>query len=245
MKFITKSNFILAAIILANLVTVKLYFENNLTLYIHPRYVLFTMIMNCISLVIVCMLIVTMIAKKAHTAPRGISLGQPSIVALLLAFLVIAGLIFPAKSLSSTTVNQRTITTNIDGEPVCPDIDESSPPKEFQDWDRLLSGCDEPLKYQGRSIVIEGFVYDGHGLNAQDTFSVARFKISCCAVDAQPMLLTIAEQDWSSRFKANQWLHIEGSVQPKWVNEKLTAVVEPKNIKKISQPQDPYDFLKF
>jgi putative membrane protein len=133
----------------------------------------------------------------------------------------------------------------MDGEPVCPDIDEGSPPKEFQDWDRLLNSCDEPLKYQGRSVVIEGFVYDSHGLNTSDTFSLARFKISCCAVDAQPMLLTVAEQNWSSHFKANQWLRVEGTVQPKWVNEKLTAVIEPKDIKKISQPQNPYDFLNF
>lgn len=245
MKFITKSNLILATIILANLVTVKLYFAGHLTLYIHPRYVLFTIIMNCISLAIAGIVVITIITRKIHTKSAGNSLGVPSFIAILLAFLVLAGLIFPAKSLSSTTVNQRTITKNTDGAPVCPDIDESSPPKEFQDWDRLLNDCDEPLKYQGHSVIIEGFVYDSHGLNTADTFSLARFKISCCAVDAQPMLLTIAEQNWASNFKPNQWLHVEGSVQPKWVNGKLTAIIEPKNIKKIPQPQDPYDFLKF
>lgn len=231
-------------IILANLVTLKIFYDDKLTLFIHPRYLAFTVIMNIISLVIVSMVFVF----KTESSPRGVSrqgINYRSGLIVTLLLLIAAGLFLPARPLSASIVNQRNISSNRLDKSVCEDIDPLAPPTEFQDWDQLLDTCDDPLKYQDSKVILEGFVYTEDGYSTEDSFSLARFKVSCCTVDAQPMILTIYHPDWASDFKQREWLHVEGKIIPKRMNGTLKPVIVADKVKRINEPEIPYDFIKF
>src|SRR5918997_7082034 len=106
------------AILLFNVYTLSLYFNQQLTLYIHPRYILFTVALNAVSL-IACGVGFLLTAWRMGTPPsRSGTLAakpgsaspvpwRPSLTVLAAGLMLIAAYVLPARTLSSDTADQR------------------------------------------------------------------------------------------------------------------------------------------
>src|SRR5215208_3235726 len=115
------------AILLFNVYTLSLYYNQQLTFYIHPRYITFTVALNAISLV-ACAVGFLLAAWRMGTATSksttavaspGSSLGsassggwRPSFTVLVAGLVLVAAYALPARTLSSGTADQRSANFN-------------------------------------------------------------------------------------------------------------------------------------
>src|SRR5215208_3579241 len=111
------------AILLFNVYTLSLYYNQQLTFYIHPRYITFTLALNAISLV-ACAVGFFVAAwrmgktpSKSATAvasPSSASSGgwRPSFTVLMAGLVLVAAYALPARTLSSGTADQRSANFN-------------------------------------------------------------------------------------------------------------------------------------
>src|SRR5215217_4733439 len=119
------------AILLFNVYTLSLYYNQQLTFYIQPRYITFTVALNAISLV-VCAIGFLVAAWRMGTATSksttavaspgsspGSSLGsassggwRPSFTVLVAGLVLVAAYALPARTLSSGTADQRSANFN-------------------------------------------------------------------------------------------------------------------------------------
>src|SRR5215207_5511807 len=92
---------------LFNVYAVSLYLNGQLTLYIHPRYILFTVALNAASLLACCVgFVVTSWRVANGTITGGIAL-RPSLALLVAGLVLAAAYALPASTLSSSTAAQR------------------------------------------------------------------------------------------------------------------------------------------
>src|SRR5215203_3213074 len=115
------------AILLFNVYTLSLYLNQQLTFYIHPRYITFTVALNAISMV-ACAVGFLVSAWRMGTAPSksatavsspGSSPGsassggwRPSFTVLMAVLVLVAAYALPARTLSSDTADQRSANFN-------------------------------------------------------------------------------------------------------------------------------------
>src|ERR687890_1028257 len=115
------------AILLFNVYTLSLYYNQQLTFYIHPRYILFTVALNAISLVAcaVGFLVAawrmgtstsrsgTAVASPGSSPESATSHGwRPSFTVLVAVLVLVAAYALPARTLSSGTADQRSANFN-------------------------------------------------------------------------------------------------------------------------------------
>src|SRR5215212_5844441 len=119
------------AILLFNVYTLRLYYNQQLTFYIHPRYITFTVALNAISLVAcaVGFLVATwrMGTASSKSATAVASPGsspssssgsassggwRPSFTVLVAGLVLVAAYALPARTLSSGTADQRSANFN-------------------------------------------------------------------------------------------------------------------------------------
>src|SRR5215210_6761263 len=105
------------AILLFNIYTLSLYYNQQLTFYIHPRYITFTVALNAISLV-ACAVGFLVTAWRMGTATTSqsdtpSSVGwRPSCTVLVAGLVLVAAYALPARTLSSGTADQRSANFN-------------------------------------------------------------------------------------------------------------------------------------
>src|SRR5215207_1769263 len=115
------------AILLFNVYTLSLYYNQQLTFYIHPRYITFTVALNGISLVacavgflVATWRMGTATSKSATgvassgSSPGSASSGgwRPSFTVLVAGLVLVAAYALPARTLSSGTADQRSANFN-------------------------------------------------------------------------------------------------------------------------------------
>ena len=115
------------AILLFNVYTLSLYYNQQLTFYIHPRYIIFTVALNVISLVACAIGFLVAAWRMGKTPSRsatavaspGSSLGsassagwRPSFTVLVAVLVLVAAYALPARTLSSGTADQRSANFN-------------------------------------------------------------------------------------------------------------------------------------
>src|SRR5215211_57955 len=115
------------AILLFNVYTLSLYYNQQLTFYIHPRYITFTVALNAISLVAcaVGFLVVawrmgtatsksaTAVASPGSSPDSASSAGwRPSFTVLVAVLVLVAAYALPARTLSSGAADQRSANFN-------------------------------------------------------------------------------------------------------------------------------------
>lgn len=226
---------------------VRLWLGGELTLYIHPRYIWFTVVAS------VCAILICLggiwYALKQNTHAQHPSKPVPlriSVVSLITCIVLGAALIVPPQILLSAAAEQRaanvTLPQNKTGEQ-CIDITER-PPQLLQDWEAVLENCPDVTKYQGKPIRISGFVRPLPDEAPEDAVLVSRFVVSCCAVDARPVDLPVQLNESEERYPRDSWIEVEGTLQPGEVDGKLQLIVQADSVKRIPQPKDPYEFLQ-
>jgi uncharacterized repeat protein (TIGR03943 family) len=118
---------------------------------------------------------------------------------------------------------------------------------DLRDWSGILAQENGFERYKDQSISVTGFVSDKVENNQENNksveFTLNRFSISCCAVDASIYQLPVLykkdqqkEQQSQIELKENIWLKVNGKIRK--FNNKLG--IEVINMEVINTPVNPY-----
>jgi uncharacterized repeat protein (TIGR03943 family) len=227
-------------------------FTGRLELYIHPRYVVFTIVMAVIGGVasIAAFLVIPGRGDEhdhdhdefAEAPPRT---GWRAAVAiggsiLLVAASVVALLVLPPATLSSVTADNRDIadSTALSSADTTALVGGDSSTFTVKDWATLLhQGLGDDF-FAGKPAAFSGFLV---ATDDPDVVYVARFLVTCCAVDAQPLGVPIYLPDWDERFAVDEWVEVSGGFEPNPdAGGSEPIVLVPDEVTAIEQPAQPY-----
>lgn len=225
----------------------KYYATGQLRLLIHPNYAILTTVTGFVLLMVGCFRGVRLVRDRRKSAMMAdfphFTLLPPGVGMGLLATVAIAGLLIPPKVLSSDTALQRGISDTL---PVTQTAVESfynpTPPEERSliDWVRTLNAYPEPDAYTDQAVNVTGFVVHPPEL-PEDYILVARFIITCCAVDAYPVGLPVKVGD-REEYPADDWLTVKGVMATETFESRRQLVIDPEDLETIPTPADPYEF---
>jgi uncharacterized repeat protein (TIGR03943 family) len=252
--------------------TVWLAATDRLGLYIHPRYFWFTVIMAGIAAVLVVAAFAFAPLREAehehgsepehepepehehglepepghrHRAPSPrAGWVRGALAALIVAGAAVALLVLPPTTLTSSTATQRSINssgTTLGGDaPTLVGGDTSQ--FSVKDWALLLKQNPDAEYFAEQDVAVTGFVTPSPD-DPENVFYVARFVVTCCAVDAQPVGVPVYFPDWEASFAADQWVEASGAFVP---NEGSTSaeplLLTPDDVTLTEQPEQPYVF---
>ena len=206
---------------------------DQLTLYIHPRYVIFTIVMAVFGLVFSA---ASITIRSGHVSSAN-WLGMSITIGLIIGMMIIVKPhTLGAAIASQRVVNSSTALDNTYEEALLADRGDYSQ-FSVKDWAALLAQSDDPKQYAHKAVHVSGFVTP----SSDTVFFVSRFVVSCCVVDARPIGLPVYRPGWRQEVKADTWVEISGELapNPQPTVDKKTVVV-PDYIKTINKPEQPY-----
>ena len=110
-------------------------------------------------------------------------------------------------------------------------------------WKTAINSCKQTGYFNNTDIAITGFVANdllkNYGYNY---FYIARYVISCCAVDSVPMKILV-EKNFFIDYPDGTWLTVKGKLSQKVVNGQAEYVITDARADKIDQPKYPYELL--
>ena len=235
------------SIMLFNVYTLILYFNEQLILYIHPRYVMFTVFLNVLSLA-VCGAGLLLTAWKIRSGVGALRLGRwrPSLTVLVAGLVLVAAYTLPARTLSSDTADQRSANFN-DTEVQQPSgagntlalFEVDTAQLNIPDWVSAFNMKTSAGFFEGKKADVVGFVFHPEG-TPQDVFYVSRFRLTCCAVDAQPLGVPVYSPGWQEEYKKDSWVHVTGTFAKTDEDIAEPAIITPESIEPTDQPENPY-----
>lgn len=92
--------------------------------------------------------------------------------------------------------------------------------------------------YKGKNIVLEGFVFKNDSFK-NDEFITARFVMESSAIDTDIIGILCKYKD-SSKFKINDWVRVEGTIDYEKTSEGDITVLKVKKVNKAEKPQNSY-----
>lgn len=246
---------------------------DRLGLYIHPRYFWFTVIMAGIGAVLVVAAFALAPlpeprddehtqdehehdeheheereqAKHEHAEPPSSARAGRIRTALTVTILVGAAfalLVLPPATLTSATAAQRSIntsgTTADQDAPALVGGDTSQ--FTVKDWALLLRQTPDADTFADTTVDVVGFVTASPD-DPENVFYVARFVVTCCAVDAQPVGVPVYLPGWADRFAPDQWVAASGPIIANPGSSSAEPLLlEPEELSVTEQPDQPYVF---
>lgn len=232
------------------LATLWLAVSGQLGLYIHPRYFVFTAIMAGIAIVfVVIALVLPRQRDEAHEGEHGHGHAEPgresapwrgrlaaagSIV--LIVATTAALLALPPTTLSRSLADGRDLSASgIVGEN--PITLAQADPASFtvKDWAVLIADGASGSVLQGARPEVVGFVIADPDA-PEAGFAVARYVMTCCAVDAQPVGVHVELPGWQENFADGSWVAVRG----RFVETGDGWVLRAESVEAIEQPAEPY-----
>ncbi len=204
---------------------ISLWPYDDLTRYIHPRYELFTVTLITASGVL---LSINLFSNRKLQNSTSVSASLTFVFCTVILFL-------PVQTLSSRAALNRE-QSNYSVEEVSAssydDFSQDYSNLTISGWSSLLAKQPPAEQIQDKTAVIEGFaLYDN------TTVSIARFRISCCAVDATPVTIRVRNSA-GNELSANNWYRITGS----FTEVDGDFILVPEDITSIEEPDNPYVF---
>jgi len=228
--------------------TLWLAFSGQLGLYIHPRYFAFTAVMAVIAAVVVVVALVLPRQRDdehehEHAPDRHDASRAPwrlRLAAVASAILVVATtaalLALPPATLSTSLADGRDLSASgIVGENAIELA--SADPASFtvKDWAVLIADGASGSTLQGARPQIVGFVIADPD-EPESAFALARYVMTCCAVDAQPVGVRVELPGWQERFGDGAWIEVRG----RFVEDDAGWVLHADSAEPIEQPAEPY-----
>ncbi len=222
---------------------IELFVTEKITLYIHPRYKIFSIVMAVLALIIVSALFVTTKAWRNALKPESKKKKIP-IVETFVVLLFVVVYVMPTSTLSTRAVERKTVnlpssSSTSEAELIvdCPVEDPSS----LEMWVFYLSAYD-PVCYEGKEIVIAGFAVEAPDSPAPEGyFYLGKLMVSCCVIDARPYALPI-ERTPNFSPVPNAWYSVKGSLKSVDLPTGRTVIVDVSEISPVDAPENPYDF---
>ncbi len=182
-----------------------------------------------------------MTSLAANLLPKRLATG-------LLVGTAIAGLAIPPGTLGSQAALQRGLGSALPVtrlQPQAFQITADASERSLVDWVRTLNAYPEPDAYRGQDVQIAGFVMRLDDLPA-DVVLLARFIVSCCAVDAYPVALPVALPPGidGSEFPVDSWVEVRGTMAASTLTDDgpRQAIVRAEAMTPIPTPTDPYSY---
>ncbi|MFH5879094.1 TIGR03943 family putative permease subunit [Arthrobacter sp. NA-172] len=226
--------------------TIWLGMTGQLALYIHPRYFVFTMIMAVIAAVLaLAAFALAPTAQEEHDHDDGRSRWGwlwPIGSMLTIAAAVVALLILPPSTLTTATVAQRDLNGSASALTLkAPALPSKGDYSSFtvRDWASLLrSGAGQDF-FADKTAKITGFITPDK--TDPNVFFIARFVVTCCAVDAQPIGVPVYHPGWQNEYKTDSWVTVTSTFRanPNAASRE-TIVLIPDSITPTTQPAQPY-----
>jgi len=235
-------------VVAAIVATAWLAVNNQLILYIHPRYVVFTVTMAALALVLVIASFLTR-PNHSHDEPQSTLQKSVSISAGILAVAVAgAMIIIPPATLTSATVAQRDINSSAIGAEA-QSVDDAAEASDdafaaftVLEWSSLLRQTSDTSFYANKPVDVTGFITSDAD-DPTNVFYVSRFVITCCAVDAQPIGVPVYLPDWQSQYELDDWVQVTGEflANPSSSSAQQIALA-PAVVTPVGEPAEPYLF---
>ena len=155
---------------------------------------------------------------------------------------VLALLVIPPATLSSTARQNRELVTSgraLNSAKALPLVGADPATFSVKDWAALLTQGG-PEAVLGKQVDLSGYVLD-RGEN--DVFFIARFAVSCCAVDAQPIGVPAYRPGWREEIEPGAWITIKGAfVKNPSPDSQESVAIEVGSLARIDEPDQPYVF---
>ena len=215
----------------------------QLQLYIHPRYVVFTMIMITIGLIVVVaeMILLPLAEKQSfNCSPHGSILSLVMIVVVAVVALIVRPVALTTDTVTRRGINSGATTTTAESTDTI--RVQNTKHLTVKEWAGLLAQTHNAEFFVHRPVELTGFVAND-GSNPH-VFHVSRFVVTCCAVDARAVGVPVYVKNWQERYKPGEWVTIRGSFISTPADAKQVStlvVVSPRSIMRVSQPKDPYE----
>ena len=219
--------------------------RDQLGFYIHPRYHIFASIISIIGIVLLLIDTMLQLKLKASVKPAKFSLKSVKPASYLAIIILLAGYLLPPKPLSPSSLAQRESPAIIEPESRCetPKPREGSSTVSINRWKTAINSCKQTSYFNNTGISITGFVSNGLLKNyGYNYFYIARYVISCCAVDSVPMKILV-EKNFFIDYPDGTWLTVKGKLSQKVVNGQAEYVITDARADKIDQPKYPYELL--
>jgi uncharacterized repeat protein (TIGR03943 family) len=244
----------LGSVLAVSLCTLWLALAGHLDLYINPRYSVFTIVLAAVAVPASVAGLLVVARGHDHThddeertggAARRTRIVLGWAAALVTVGVTAAMLVLPPTTLSARTAQQRSVDSatlsNATGSDAGVSLlgSGSVDTSEYgvKDWAALIRQTTDTTALVGRPVRLTGFVVPG----ADGTFTLTRFVISCCAVDAQPVGLGVVTD--GAVPDADEWVTVTGALAAN-PDESADAriVIRAAAVEKIAQPSDPYEY---
>lgn len=219
--------------------------RDQLGFYTHPRYHLFAVIISIVGVALFLIDIMLQFKNRQSLNGSVFNLRRVKGSSYLAIIILTIGYTLPPKTLSPSSLAQRENPAIIEAESRCeiPKPTENSSTISINRWKTAMNSCKQASYFDNKDITITGFVSNDLLKNyGYDYFYIARYVISCCAVDSVPVKIVV-EKNFSVDYPDGTWLIVKGKLSQKVINGQAEYVITQPNTTKISQPKYPYELM--
>lgn len=166
------------------------------------------------------------------------------VAALVTIGVTVAMLVLPPTTLSARTAQQRSVdsatlsnATGSQNVALLGSTNVDTSEYGVKDWAALIRQTTDTSALVGKEVRLTGFVVPGE----DGAFTLTRFVISCCAVDAQPVGIGVVTE--GSVPDEDQWVTVTGALaaNPDQSSD-ARLVIKAADVERIDQPTDPYEY---
>jgi len=232
--------------------TLALAASGDLTLYIHPRYVVFTVVLTLVGALLFALAVWFSASRPAdghdhhhhdhhhdaHDAPgrfaspRWRPLSTAAAAALVLGS-VLALLVAPPSTLSAERALTSAAATDGGGDVPAPVLVGSDPTRfSVRDWATILGAGSTADDLVGQRADIIGIVL----LDDAGGARIGRYAVTCCTVDAQLFAVPVDRATLPAGVTSGDWVHVTGTFADLDGTTRLSA----ESAEEVSEPDDPY-----
>ena len=196
--------------------------RDQLGFYTHPRYHLFAVIISIAGVALFLIDIMLQFKNRQSLNGSVFNLRRVKVSSYLAIIILTIGYTLPPKTLSPSSLAQRENPAIIEAESRCeiPKPTENSSTISINRWKTAMNSCNYGYDY----------------------FYIARYVISCCAVDSVPVKIVV-EKSFSVDYPDGTWVIVKGKLSQKVINGQAEYVITQPNTTKISQPKYPYELM--
>ncbi len=243
----------IALSLLTVLGTLWLAVTGNLDLYVHPRYSVFTVVMGVVG-GLASLAALLLLPSRSHDehdehehpvddipVPAHRRLLSTAARLVIVAAAAIGLLVLPPTTLTSALASTREL--NSEAATGTPDATVELAGNDgtsftVKDWAGLLRQGLPADYFTGKTARVTGFVLD---TGEADTFYLARFLITHCAIDAQPVGIPVHWPGWRQELSADGWLSMSGDFRSNPESSaEAPVVLLPTQTEQVDEPGDPY-----
>lgn len=231
-------------------ITLWLAASGQLVLYIHPRYIVFTVIMALVALIAAVAAVASPRKHDDEGLPlpsrRGRAVGL--VAAGLAGAFTLGMVVIPPATLSTATAEQREInaTASDDADTfAAASTADAATVANFtvREWSTVLRQTSDLAFFDGKPVTeLLGFVTPDPD-DPESIFYVSRFAVTCCAVDAQPLGVPVYLPGWAETYPPDTWVKVSGAFESNPSRSSPTPIVlVPDALEAVDQPSEPYLF---